>query len=358
ALPDELLGDRISVRFPIAHAPMRGNPKGPVEVLYFSSLGRQQARMTAEGLLSTYGQHVRLIAKVVPSRSLGHANDAPVQEGTDAWRWLQASEAAAFANQQGKFWEFHDDFPGDGMAPPERAALEKAAEKAGLDRASLESALASGKFRAQALEELATSDAAGIFGEAFVVNGRRADGPVALVQLLEAALRKAGQRVPARPPSRMSALPDLNTPAYDPQRLLAHLSWRQIFFVEPRDDAWATGVEKELGPQMERDLRAIEPKLGRVRLECRSAVCRLRIEPAKTSAASDAAAIMNAARYLYGGSPAGARDLFLVVRPNRTRTLEESLAKMKSRRSVALYNQRTGRTNGPLKFPAERLPKE
>lgn len=44
--------------------------------------------------------------------------------------------------------------------------------------------------------------------------------------------------------------------------------------------------------------------------------------------------------------------------PGRTKTAEESLAALKSRRATLIYNQRTGRATPKLPFPLERLPKE
>ena len=48
-LPDNLLGDRVPVRFATGNAPMRGNPRGPVEVLYFTNLNAPEGRDDRQG---------------------------------------------------------------------------------------------------------------------------------------------------------------------------------------------------------------------------------------------------------------------------------------------------------------------
>ena len=56
-LPDNLLGERVPVRFATGNAPVRGNPKGPVEVLYFTNLRCSETRMIVKGLLASHGEH-------------------------------------------------------------------------------------------------------------------------------------------------------------------------------------------------------------------------------------------------------------------------------------------------------------
>ena len=48
----------------------------------------------------------------------------------------------------------------------------------------------------------------------------------------------------------------------------------------------------------------------------------------------------------------------MALRSGTVRTVEDSLSRIKSRRSTVLYNYRTGRATGKLPFPVERLPKE
>jgi hypothetical protein len=124
-LPDALLGERLNIPFVTAKAPMRGNPKGPVEILYFTAVGCSyecdKAASVLAGLLTTYGEQVRVIAKLVP---WGGGRDTPPVY----------TEAALAAHAQGKFWEFHDKLTKEsGFPPPDRAKLESLAQAAGLD---------------------------------------------------------------------------------------------------------------------------------------------------------------------------------------------------------------------------------
>jgi RNA polymerase sigma factor (sigma-70 family) len=342
ALPDKLLGDRIVGRFATAKAPLRGNPKARVEVLYFTALGMVQARVIEEGLLASYGKEIRLVAKVLPPKFSGFETGPLVVE------------AAMYAQAQGKFWEFHDGF-GFNDVGADRARLVQIAEKAGLDGADLQAALDDGRFRETSTQDIEASEAAGMNAFGFVVDGRKADGAVALVQLVEAAIRKSGHKPPPWPKADFTLVTDPTDPSYDVQRLLIHLSPRQIFALEPRDDVWAAAVEKRLGPIIERDLRGYDPQFGSARLACHSIMCRLDLQIGKANEAQ----VQSVVGYLYGPMPQrGATERYFVMRPNKSRSADESLARVISKRATIIYNHRTGRARTNLSFPVDRLPKE
>ena len=263
---------------------------------------------------------------------------------------------AHYAHSQGKFWEFHDALqPAAGRRSASRSSRSR--QSVGLDLADLRAALEEKRFQAaieQDREALRTSKLDdGPF--AFVVNGREAESPVALLQLVDAAVRRAGRKPPPRPAPPFPIVTNPGDPAYEPQRLMTQLSMRQLFAHEPRDSAWATAVEKALGPMIDRDLRGIEPGLASTTLECRSKLCRLRWNPGK----GDEKAIAVGARTLYPsfGRPTPG-ELHMALRSGTVRTVEDSISRIKGRRSTVLYNHRTGRVSGKLPFPAERLPKE
>ena len=347
-LPDNVLGDRVPVRFATGNAPVRGNPRGPVEVLYFTNLNAFEGRAIAKGLLSTHAGHVKLVAKVVPT-----IYGPPPPMGPKEPELLGA--VAHYAHSQGKFWEFHDALAPGGR-PPEREQIEQIAQSVGLDLTDLRAALEEKRFQPAIEQDREAIRAAKLEGPfAFVVNGRQADSPVALAQLVDAAIRRAGRKPPARPPATPGMVINPGDPAYEPQKLMNQMSMRQLFGYEPRDSAWASAVEKQLGPMIDRDLRGIEPALASTTLECRSRLCRLRWNPGK----GNDMAIAMGARTLYSSFGRITKgEMYMALRSGTVRTLEDSISRIKSRRSTVLYNYKTGRATGNLHFPIERLPKE
>ena len=326
-------------------------------MLYFTALGMQQARVIQEGLLATYGNHVRLIAKVMPPLPGGRWFDPPLVgkalEQPEAASMVQ--EAALYAHTQGKFWEFHDAFGRRDFPYPAKARIEEIAQQIGLDVADLNAALADQRFRDRIAEDNEAVQAADLRGFAFLVDGRRAEGATALAQMVEAAIRKSGRRPPPRPKNSAALATNPADPSYDAQALMMHLNPRQLFGVEPRDSAWADAIEKVLRPMVERDLRGYEPKLASTTVDCRSTHCRLAIQAGKGNEAD----LIAAARYLYGAMQLrGTKELFLGLRANGATAADVSLAKLHARRSTVIYNHRTGRARPNLGFPVARLPKE
>jgi protein-disulfide isomerase len=110
----------------------------------------------------TFGDRVRVVFKHLPTVD---------QES------LAASEAAACAQAQGKFWAFHDRVIAEsGPLGPTRTA--EIAAAAGLERAGFDACRESGRFRRaihDALEEARRYDVGG--SPSFLVNGRLAPVP-------------------------------------------------------------------------------------------------------------------------------------------------------------------------------------
>ena len=350
ALPDELLGERVRVPFPTGDAPTLGPAKAPVEILYFNDYDCPwcaRGKSLVEGLRQTYGQHIRVVARPVPMEPSASRNGVLV------------AEAAWTAHAQGKFWEMHDKLFSD-SGPRERATLERYAAEIGLDVEDFRASLESGRFRAKVAEDVQ------MFAEAnfrdrptFVVNGRRADGPVALVQLVEGALKKAGLKPPPLPEARpVPGIMGPNGPLPESEVIGMSLSTPQRFHIETRDEAWAGALEKQIAPELERDLRAVDAKVAGVRLECRTNLCKVRFRPGKAS--GQAAVALAQQVYGFGSKIAAGADeqLYVSLRGGRDpATAQDTVAKLKSRRTAILYSLRTGRTKPKADLPVDRLPK-
>jgi hypothetical protein len=191
----------------------------------------------------------------------------------------------------------------------------------------------------------------------FVVNGRRADGRVALVQLVEAGLKKAGIKPPALPeaaPARMIAGPGGGAP----QPMIMGLSTPQRFHLEARDDSWAAAVEKQLVPLVERDLRAVDQGMA-VAVECKSMFCRLRVRSAKSGPAGAAFVKQVYGAELLPGVSGAETQGYLRLRDGREMvTADDSIARVRSRRAGVLFSLRTGRVKPEADLPVGKLPHE
>ena len=350
-LPDELLGERVRVPFPTGDAPTLGPAGAPAEILYFNDYSCPwcgRGKELVDGLHRSYGKLVRIVARPVPAPAVSPDGQL-------------AAEAAWAAHAQGKFWEMHYCLLGS-RRDHGRAALERHAGALGMDVQDFLAALENGTFRGKVAEDLELFTQAGLRDRpTFLVNGRRADGPVALVQLVEAAIKKAGKKVPPLPeaqPARAATSMGPGVPLSPADSLAMVLSVPQRFHIETRDEGWAGPLEKGLAPQLERDLRAVDEKVAGVRLECRSTLCKLRFRPGKAAGAAAVAL----AQQIYGFGPkTGAgpdEQLYMPLRGRDGSPAQDSIAKLKSRRSGILYSLRTGRTKPKPELPLDRLPKQ
>jgi protein-disulfide isomerase len=89
---------------------------------------------------------------------------------------LPAAEAAQCAHEQGKFWEYHDKvFQNQISLTPDN--LKKFAEETGVDLASFNACVESGRNRASVQGDYQDGQRAGVSGTpAFFVNGRFVSG--------------------------------------------------------------------------------------------------------------------------------------------------------------------------------------
>ncbi len=148
-----------------ADSPAIGPKGAPIEMIEFSDFQCPfcyRVRPTVEKVLSTYGDKIRFVYRNYPLPS--HPNAHP------------AAEAAQCANEQGKFWPYHDRL----FADPRKlsdADLKQAAADLGLDTAKFNACVDSHKYKARVDADMQAGDAAGVSGTpAFFINGRQLSG--------------------------------------------------------------------------------------------------------------------------------------------------------------------------------------
>jgi len=147
-------------------APVRGDVKAPITIVEFSDFHCPYCRSVQPALLQVlakYPGQVRLVYKHFPLDSL-HPQAR------------RASEASWCANEQGKFWQFHDRVYAAGPDASD-AALGKFAAEVSIDKAAFDSCFASGRPKAAIQKEVAEGTEHGINGTpGFFVNGRFLSG--------------------------------------------------------------------------------------------------------------------------------------------------------------------------------------
>jgi protein-disulfide isomerase len=166
--------------------PAQGPEDAPVTIIEFSDFQCPYcARFQEETLpqiLSNYGDQVRFVYRDFPLTSL-HANA------------LNAAEASECADDQGKYWEYHD-LLFQNQAALDVESLKSYAASLGLDTAAFDDCLASGKYAQEVAKDLQDGTNAGVQGTpSFFINGTPIQGaqPFAAFQAaIEAALSKAG----------------------------------------------------------------------------------------------------------------------------------------------------------------------
>ncbi len=138
---------------------------------------------TLPQILSEYGDQVRFVYRDFPLTSL-HANA------------LKAAEASECADDQGKYWEYHDLLFQNQTALDDES-LKGYAASLELDAATFDDCLASGKYTQEVAKDLQDGTEAGVQGTpSFFVNGmpiRGAQPYQAFQAAIEAALSEAGE---------------------------------------------------------------------------------------------------------------------------------------------------------------------
>jgi protein-disulfide isomerase len=118
-------------------APFRGSATAPVTIVKFEDFHGpfcKRAQATLSQILARYGEQVKLVHR-----------DFPIDNLHPQAR--RAHEAARCANDQGKFWAYHDKlYENAPKASPEQ--LKAYAKEVGLDLSAFEQCLDSGKYQA------------------------------------------------------------------------------------------------------------------------------------------------------------------------------------------------------------------
>jgi protein-disulfide isomerase len=164
-------------------APFRGSATAPVTIVEFSDFQCpfcKQVVPTLTQVLSRYGEKVKLVYRDFPL-------DIHPQAG-------KAAEAARCAQDQGKFWEYHDAlFANSPNLSPQ--GLKTYAEQLGLDISSFEHCLASGTYAAAVQKSIDEAIRLGVTGTpAFFINGELLSGAQPLesfVRVIERELAPA-----------------------------------------------------------------------------------------------------------------------------------------------------------------------
>ena len=147
-------------------APSKGPAKAPVTIVEFSDFQCPFCRRvipTLAQLEAKYGDKVKLVFRDFPIESL-HPGAT------------KAHEAARCANEQGKFWAYHDKLF---AAPPKSSPeiFKALAKEVGLDVASFENCFDGGKYQADIKKDIEEGNRVGVTGTpAFFINGRLVSG--------------------------------------------------------------------------------------------------------------------------------------------------------------------------------------
>ncbi len=147
-------------------APFKGPARVPVTMVKFEDFHCpfcKKVQPTMAQVLSKYGKKIRLVHR-----------DFPIDSIHPAAR--KAHEAARCANEQGKFWQYHDVLYAN--APKaDSADLKSYAEKVGLDVPVFEKCVTSGKFRDEVQRDVDEGTRLGVTGTpTFFINGRLLSG--------------------------------------------------------------------------------------------------------------------------------------------------------------------------------------
>jgi len=147
-------------------APFKGPAKAPITIVEFSDFHCPFCRRvlpTLAQLESQYGEKVKLVFRDFPIDNL-HPGAS------------QAHEAARCANEQGKFWAYHDKL----FASPPKSSPEifkGLAKEVGLDKIAFETCFDTGKYQAAVKKDIEEGNRLGVTGTpAFFINGRIISG--------------------------------------------------------------------------------------------------------------------------------------------------------------------------------------
>ncbi|MFA6296813.1 MAG: prolipoprotein diacylglyceryl transferase [Patescibacteria group bacterium] len=145
--------------------PIKGDKNAKITIVEFSDFECpfcEKAEPTLKKILDTYSGKVKLVYR-----------DFPLAMHKDAQK---AAEASQCANDQGKYWEYHDKLYANQKALTV-ADLKKYAGDLKLDTVKFNQCLDSNKFADEVKKDLADGEAVGVDGTpAFFINGRKIVG--------------------------------------------------------------------------------------------------------------------------------------------------------------------------------------
>jgi protein-disulfide isomerase len=165
AAPAAPAAPEAKVDIKLGDAPVKGSSSAPVTLVAFSDFQCpfcSRAVPTLKQLEDDYGGKLRVAFKQMP---------LPFHDKAHL-----AAEAALAANEQGKFWAYHDKLFANQQAL-DRPALEKYAEELGLNMSKFRAALDSGKYKDKVDQDAKEGAAVGATGTpTFFINGTRLVG--------------------------------------------------------------------------------------------------------------------------------------------------------------------------------------
>jgi protein-disulfide isomerase len=148
-----------------ANRPAQGPESAPIELIEFSDFQCPfclSAFPTVKQVLSTYGDRIRFVYRHYPLAN--HPRARP------------AAEAAQCADEQGRFWAYHDRLFAD-QTQLDDADLKRHAAELGLDAAQFNACYDSRKYTADIDADVEAGNEAGVSGTpAFYINGRMLSG--------------------------------------------------------------------------------------------------------------------------------------------------------------------------------------
>ena len=164
--------------------PVKGSANAPITIVKFEDFHCpfcKRVQPTFNELLAKYDGKVKLVHRDFPLDQL-HAQARG------------AHEASRCAEEQGKFWAYHDIlYTNAPKAAPDQ--LKAYASEIGLDTASFEQCLKAGKYKATVQQDVEEGMRAGVTGTpAFFINGRMLSGAQPIekfVQIIEDELSRA-----------------------------------------------------------------------------------------------------------------------------------------------------------------------
>lgn len=141
--------------------PVRGPADAPVEIVEFSDFQCPfclRATVTLAELMERHGNQIRFIYKDYPLPNHPHA--------------FKAAEAGNCANEQGRFWDYHDKLF-DSQQALDAASLKEYASELGMDPAAFADCLDEGRYAEQVQQDLAIGRRYGVSSTpTLFINGR------------------------------------------------------------------------------------------------------------------------------------------------------------------------------------------